>query len=201
MNCSHCATPATRYEVTKEDGQTSIVHECDGCHRRRVPLIQPATGAVTWWWMPKSGYCADCRHPIWRFASDPQSGQPVLLWPGPEVVSAQFTHESGGLSQPVDYCADCLPALAAPPSHILTNGGTPIAFGNCAKHLSAADRYAAWFTDERGAFYEAWGRDHLMLDDTHHPIFMAQWRADRAAIFNRSDEQGGESTPAGREHE
>lgn len=187
---NHCTRPVTAYRVTNADGQSTTVHECDTCHCRHSPIVDYSTGAVTWRWMPKAGYCTRCRLPIWRFATDPQSGQPVLLWPGPDVRSAQYAHENGGLSQPIDYCRRCLPKIGQAPKHRLTAGGTSIGFGACVAHVSVAERYAEWFTEARRAFYEAWGRDHLMLDDTHHQIFMAQWAADRAAIVAADRKRG-----------
>lgn len=185
MTHEHCKRPATTYRVTT-DGQTTEVHECDGCHKRRTPLVQPDTGAVTWAWMPKAGYCTACRHPIWRFASDPTSGQPVLLWPGPEVVSVKFSRPDGGFYQPVDYCPKCAPRVGAKPRRPITAGNVPLPVVACVERIPVAERYAAWFTDERRAFYESWSRDHLMLDDTQHAVFMGQWAADRAAIFKTS---------------
>lgn len=189
MTCPHCQTPATVYNI--EDGdEKKIVHECDGCHRRRMALVDQATGETTWAWLPKSGYCAYCRYPLWRFASDPRSGQPLLLWPGPEVVSAQFEHESGGRSQPIDYCPACLPAIGAPLAHLVTQVGEPLVFGACLAHIASRERYAVWFTDERRDFYSAWGRDHLHLDDTHHAAFMMQWQADRDEIMGNDERRG-----------
>lgn len=191
----HCRRPATAYRVTNADGQSSDVHECDTCHARHTPLVDRETGAVTWRWMPKAGYCTKCRTPIWRFANDPHSGQPVLLWPGPDVRCAQYAHDSGGLSQPIDYCRRCLPKIGRKPTHTLTAGGTRVVFGACVKHVSPAERYAAWFTEERRAFYGAWGRDHLMLDDGNHATFMAQWAADRAAVFTPTKARGVATEP------
>jgi hypothetical protein len=190
MTCPHCQTTATAYQVQNADNERSTVYECDGCHCRRVPIVDGNTGGVTWKWLPTAGYCAHCRAPIWRFATDPNSGQPVLLWPGPEVVSAQFTHASGGLSQATDFCAGCLPKRGTKSPCVLTAGGVPVTFGKCVKHVRARDRFAAWFTEARGAFLIAWARDHLLLDDAQHATFMAQWQKDRDAVHKKPARRG-----------
>ena len=136
--------------------------------------------------MIKQGRCLHCDTPIWRSAPQPNTSEPLLLWPMPDSVYAGIRHtatvegktESGHIAVGIGFCAAHAPSVGDLP-HAGLRGEIPDAI-EVVEVETAKSRYAHWFSPGFGEWLRAHARDHLKMDGVAIDKLMAQWEADRA---------------------
>ena len=135
----------------------------------------------------KPGQCAACSKLIWRVGIQQKeqnrvpAGTVILLWPDPTTVYCAFWTPTGQ-TQPIGYCRDCAPDLGGAPPADLTSSGEPIPAGGCVEHVTARNRYDAWYSDRWGEWLSAHLRDQIQYDDAGAKAIEEVWRRDRITV-------------------
>jgi hypothetical protein len=98
-----------------------------------------------------------------------RAGTPYPLWPDPTSVYARLETETG-FAPGIGFCKDHAPALG---QRVLPDFGPVVGLD------FARGRYVDWFRTGREAFYRAWLRDAMSLEDPQINRLMEQWQSDR----------------------
>ena len=133
----------------------------------------------------KPGRCLGCEALVWRIgvqqkkANAVPAGTEFLLWPLPSAKFARFRVERNEHEQiyaAIPFCAICATEAVVPILQTFLGVGEGVL-----EWEPARTRYAAWYAEDREAFYRAWLRDQVQYEEAEIEKLMQQWQEDRAA--------------------
>jgi hypothetical protein len=135
--------------------------------------------------MIRQGRCLHCDTLIWRSAWQPNSPEPLLLWPMPDSVYAGIRHRSvdslgratvSAIAVGIGFCGPDAPRVGDVP-HPNLAADLPGAI-EVVEVETAKERYAHWFTPGFGEWLRAHARDYLKMDGVAIDKLMEQWKGD-----------------------